>query len=745
MSDFCCENHKIAEQDRRSLLLRNLALFLVGVALHFHEIEMFFLYSVYSPVFFVVMSLMLAHVVLKDFNHVSVLNLFKTHMLPKILALYFFGSVFQISYFIPIFLFILHDAKDYLVDLKNKIGDESPFANFESIMKFDWVPSMDLIVLLSAFVTWGSSAMIIFNPLMLRGEILLHDTFLTLGIYNLGRWIRAGWQNHKLLHNHTSTVVLKEADGKTREIALDSLRKNDHIVVKSKHGILVPVSLKAVGGTVTYFHAAGEKIVTMPSAQAPELESYHTVYSGEFICQSDYISNSEPEYIAVKEQNASRGEWGVRLFLLVMYLYAFGMSASVAAASGFVAGVERLCLSLMVACPCVYLVIKPAIQHRISSLSSSLGILMHTTVLPLVHTRQTVVFDRTGTLFHPNPNNLSGAYIISDRCKEMIKNLVAQGIEVKILSGHSTDNWKEHYDATCADLEKLGVKNPQQNVIFDSTLHGENSLKYQYIQKLRKYGSFQEPSSFLTKSRCFIERFMFSRSIIMVGDDLNDMKAMEEADIAITVGKVDDRHGDDYVSYNDHISRYAHFVTSRKGIEQLHQLFPVLRSTSRYVRLLTSFSAGVATFMMASVSGYLPLACTLNPALICAFSSSYCFAITLISHSSILDYFFDLQKSYSSPEPLLQSKPQKLNEHIANNHASLFSNFMSYASFSRIFNRMNSYLSSFSQSMSVSTLLGGDRSFLSSIFLKGRNDAAFKRYDFDQSDRSSSFQPQPPQ
>ena len=148
----------------------------------------------------------------------------------------------------------------------------------------------------------------------------------------------------------------------------------------------------------------------------------------------------------------------MRLFLLAMYLYAFGMSASVAASSGFVAGVERLCLSLMVACPCVYLVIKPAIQHRISSLSNSLGILMHTTVLPLMHNRQTVVFDRTGTLFHPNSDNLSGAYIISDRCKAMIKNLVAQGIDVKILSGHSTGHWKEHYDATCADLEKLGVK-----------------------------------------------------------------------------------------------------------------------------------------------------------------------------------------------------------------------------------------------------------------------------------------------
>ena len=724
MADYCCENHKIAEHDRRSLFLRNLALFLVGVALHFHEIEKFFLYSAFAPAFFVVMSLMLAYVVLRDFNHVSLMKVFKTHMLPKILALYFVTSVFQISYYIPIFLFILHDAKDYLVELKQKIGDESPFANFESIMKFDWVPSMDLIVLLSAFVTWGSSAMIVFNPLVLRGEILLHDTFLTLGIYNLGRWIRSGWQNHKLLHNHTDTVTLKEADGKTREIALDSLRKNDHIVVKSKHGILVPVSLKAVGGSVTYFHAAGEKIVTKSSALAPELESYHTVYSGEFICQSDYVSNSEPEYIAVKEKNATRGEWGVRLFLLAMYLYAFGMSASVAASSGFVAGVERLCLSLMVACPCVYLVIKPAIQHRISSLSNSLGILMHTTVLPLMHNRQTVVFDRTGTLFHPNPDNLSGAYIISDRCKAMIKNLVAQGIDVKILSGHSTGHWKEHYDATCADLEKLGVKNPQQNVIFDSSLHGENSLKYQYIQKLRKYGSFQEPSGFLTKCRCFIERFMFSRSIIMVGDDLNDMRAMEEADIAITVGKVDDCHGDDYVSYNDHISRYAHFVTSRKGIEQLHRLFPVLRSTSRCIRLLTSISAGIATFMMASVSGFLPLVCTLNPALICAFSSSYCFAITLISHSSILDYFFDLQKSYSRSEPLLQPKPQKLNEHIADNHASVFANFMGYAWFSRIFNRMNAYLSSLSQSMSVSTLLGGDRLFLSSIFLKSHDDVS---------------------
>ena len=171
----------------------------------------------------------------------------------------------------------------------------------------------------------------------------------------------------------------------------------------------------------------------------------------------------------------------------------------------------------------------------------------------------------------------------------------------------------------------------------------------------------------------------------------------------------------------------------------------MLRSTSRCIRLLTSISAGIATFMMASVSGFLPLVCTLNPALICAFSSSYCFAITLISHSSILDYFFDLQKSYSRSEPLLQPKPQKLNEHIADNHASVFANFMGYAWFSRIFNRMNAYLSSLSQSMSVSTLLGGDRLFLSSIFLKSHDDVSCrKQYDSDQSERTS-FQPQPPQ
>jgi hypothetical protein len=679
--ESCCKHHQLEAGQRRALLSRSLVTLASGLLLHVHSLEHLLL-SLCTPAgLFTSVSALVVYLLYMDFHHIFTeswsdrLRSFACYACFGLFAYQYSMNVTPLLS-IPIYILYLSTVVSvvvlplmaYLVEKFSSITVSPRFQPSALLTKAlhkvritDFIPSMDHIVLFSALTTWVASAFVIFHPALKGAELLLSDTLMTLGVFGFGRWFRSGFQSHQLMHNHMERVQCYPMFGQSTPLMrrLDQLKCNDMLLVDNPYGVTIPTAVIAMNG-VRYLDPQSEEVRIVTESEGKQLLSHHVVYSGQVLCLDDYKAPHHQDYKKIKSQHADSKEWGIRLYIFTMYLFAVVSSLSLASTGGLVLGIERLCACLMVACPCVYMVIKPALQGLIPAISRKLGFMMNTTVLPLLYRRKTVIFDRTGTLYHPAVCASSGrhaAYVMTDAARKMIKNLVAMGVDVKILSGHSTKDWEKHLADTHQEFKNLGIDNPEQNIIFSENLHGANSLKGEYLRRVRRYGSFEVPNSWLKRMWCHVESVLFPRTIMMVGDDINDKPAMEIADLAIAVGRkvgsVDTckRCTPDNISnvvhngpsklpakspghftYHDMIAPYADFVAESRGVEHLDQLVQTLDKVSYVARMLTSVSVVVGVFFMLLVSGVIPAMLPISSSLICGFSTSYCIFVSYLVH-----------------------------------------------------------------------------------------------------------------
>lgn len=665
------------KKKKEALFWRNFFCLVFGFLLQIHAIEHVLFCGILAVPSFLSVTAVLAYVIQKDFTHIADLNLFLKKLAVSIVAVFVLRLFLGVELYtalifllvVPISRFVLknfhllaaeaHNAKQPLLStLFKKLS-----LGFHSLLSLEWIPSMDSIILLSVFFTWTVSALSIFMPGLSLGEILLHDSLLSISVFNLGRWFRSHWVSPELFHNHTQGVYVHRAStGQDEYIKVSDLKKDDviHITDQLPEGVMIPVRLYTSSTMTTqaiYRDCATEKIRTrsLLDGDSFELESHHRVYKGSFRCQEDYEPIGSKFNKKIKREHELKGEFGTRFFVFLLYLSAFIISLVTSFTAGLVLGLQKLCLLLMVCCPCVYIIIKPAIQGKIPDFAASMDLIMNAVSLPLVNSQITVVFDRTGTLFHEDPKNPEGDYIISKEATEMLKRLIDHGVDIKILSGHGVgENWEKHLKETRNLLSRLGLKNVEENIIFDRDLHGANSAKSTYIKNLKRYNHFRKNMTIRQKLFGSIQSTLFPRTIFMVGDDLNDEGAMAAADIAIAVGSLDIGQ----IAFNDKIANYAHFVTSKSGIANLHHLIPILLSSSRWVRFLIILSAVIAVMLMALVSGVVNIGLIINPAILCTFTTAYCFFITLFSYSKILDRLIGFSSAVFQEDLSQNSKMQ---------------------------------------------------------------------------------------
>ena len=679
--ESCCKHHQLEAGQRRALLARSLVTLASGLLLHVHSLEHLLL-SLCTPAgLFTSVSALVVYLLYMDFYHIfteSWADRLRSFACYACFGLFAYQYSMNITPLLSIPIYILYlstvvsvvvlPLMAYLVEKFSSITVSHRFQPSAFLTKAlhmvritDFIPSMDHIVFFSALTTWVASAFVIFHPAVKGAELLLSDTLMTLGVFGFGRWFRSGFQSHRLMHNHMERVQCYPMSGQSTPLMrrLDQLKCNDMLLVDNPYGVTIPTAVIAMKG-VRYLDPQSEEVRTVTESEGKQLLSHHVVYSGHVLCLDDHKAPHHQDYKKIKAQHADSKEWGIRLYIFTMYLFAVVSSLSLASTGGLVLGIERLCACLMVACPCVYMVTKPALQGLIPAMSRKLGFMMNTTVLPLMYRRKTVIFDRTGTLYHPAVCASSGyhaAYVMTDAARKMIKNLVAMGVDVKILSGHSTKDWEEHLADTRQEFKNLGIDNPEQNIIFSENLHGADSLKGEYLRRVRRYGSFEVPNSWLKRMWCHIESVLFPRTIMMVGDDINDKPAMEIADLAIAVGRkvgsVDTckscapdnirkavhngpsklpAKSPGHFTYHDMIAPYADFVAESSGVEHLDQLVHILDKVSYVARMLTSVSVVVGVFFMLLVSGVIPAMLPISSSLICGFSTSYCIFVSYLVH-----------------------------------------------------------------------------------------------------------------
>ncbi|MEC8881866.1 MAG: hypothetical protein VX737_01115 [Pseudomonadota bacterium] len=650
----CCDHHIKDTAAKKSLFRRSVFILALGLLLQIHVVEHFlFLGSLAMPTFLLISAIM-AYVIYSDFNHLREAHLIRKKIPLFAVFLLFFHVFMDFGYsqslllalLYPIFLNICLNVLKTIHDYSQ--GNRHFLINFRAIRDYlvdfvslEWLPSLDIIVLFSALSTWSVSAFMLMTGM--PGDLMVHDALVQIGVYNLGRWLRSHWESPDMFHNHQGSMVKIRVGDEYMDASVSSLKKGQTFRLKSKDGIIIPCHFKSVSGDCEILDTHSE---TRVGCKPNEKFILGTVaFSGEFYCESSYQNNATLENKAAKQIHSEKSEWGIRLFLFLLYAVGIISSGYTFMTAGIILGIEKLCLVLMVACPCVYLVIKPAIQNKIHKVSDELGIFMYTKSLPLLFSKPIIVFDRTNTLWHKDKNNDrdDAPFVISERSKKMLKSLVQQGYKVCILSGHATGDWKNHLINARKELAELGVEDVENNVIFDSKYHGENSEKWKVIKNLKHYGAMQKPSSMIKRCMTYLSSFLYPRAVWMVGDDINDVRAIKEATVATAIGR------GEACAHNDLLLPYCHFVTSNTGLEQLHHLLPICVNTSYVIFYLLTFSAFISSTMMALVCGLFPLQYHFNPALFCVVTTAYCFAITVFSYSNFLDdlFMFNVEEDIS--------------------------------------------------------------------------------------------------
>ena len=659
MGQACCNTHLKDQRKRESLLYRNILVLFTGVLLQFHAIEHMLFQPQIALFSLVGITAQIVYVIYKDFEHVDLVGKLKKLLFSAVLT-FMIQQALGVTVLESLLCLALLPVINYMINQYDKLSKSSEaftmktvlgrsaLNGIKSLLSMSWIPSMDVLVLLSVGLTWGVSCAAIVMP-GLQAEVLLHDSLLSLSVFNLVRWVRSGWESPELLHNHTAKVYVKRIMDNQEQIIhikASRLKKGDIIQLTEglSEGIMIPVKIAMMAGyEASYRDCAREQYVkkTLYAGESEvQLERQTMVKKGVFRCLEDYQSHRSTNNKAKRLENAENDDLGTRVFLFLMYSSAFVLSVATGLTGGIVMGVEKLCMALMVACPCVYYIICPAIQAKIPAFSASINIIMSAMSLPLVGSNKTVVFDRTGTLWHENPQDPEGDYIISDEAKNMLRELIKQGVDIKILSGHSTGNWERHLAKTKQDLQALGMRNVDDNIIFDSQLHGRDSLKGKYIRHLKRYQHFGLKPSWSQKLWGGLRAIVNPGSIIMIGDDINDKEAMKEAHIAIGIGRIRNtqQHAQDTeVAFNDEIYSFTNFITDPKGLTQLHTLLPVLSRSSVLIRSLTILSALFAIALMSVVAGFINVQITINPAFLCSFTSLYCAGIATVTQSNLLN------------------------------------------------------------------------------------------------------------
>ena len=650
----CCDHHIKDTAAKKSLFRRNVSLLALGLFLQIHVVEHFlFLGPLAIPVFFLISAIM-AYVIYSDFNHLREASLIRNKIPVFVIFLCFFNVFMNFSYSQSLLLALLYPISlNVCLNVIKSIYDYSQgnrhfLINFRAIrdslvdfVSLQWLPSLDIIVLFSALSTWSVSAFMLMSGV--PGDLMLHDALVQIGVYNLGRWLRSHWESPDMFHNHQGSIVRIRVGDEYLGAPVSSLKRGQTFKIDSKDGIIIPCHFKSLSKDCEILDTHSEtRVVCKPD----EKFILGTVaFSGEFYCESSYQNNATSENKAAKQNHSEKSEWGIRLFLFLLYAVGIISSGYTFMTAGIILGIEKLCLVLMVACPCVYLVIKPAIQNKIHKISDELGIFMYTKSLPLLFSKPIIVFDRTNTLWHKDTSNDrdDAPFVISERSKNMLKSLVKQGYKVCILSGHATGDWESHLNHARKELADLGVDDVENNVIFDSKYHGENSEKWKVIRNLKRYGTMEKPSSMIKSCLQYLSSFYYPRSVWMVGDDINDVRAIKEATVATAIGR------GETCAHNDLLLPYCHFVTSKTGLENLHHLLPICVNTSSVIFYLLTFSAFISSTMMALVCGLFPLQYHFNPAFFCLATTAYCFAITVFSYSNFLDdlFLFNVEEDIS--------------------------------------------------------------------------------------------------
>lgn len=447
-------------------------------------------------------------------------------------------------------------------------------------------PTSESTLLLFAVLNWGLTLASFLSPVKALYRNALHDALLILGITSMSSWVKQRTQTKLVAHNHGQMITIIDEHKQEKSIPASALRKGMYVVIKQS--TLIPVAVEAADDTCLITQNHAEKRVCVQN-KAP-IEANTIIHRGTLLCKEDYHSIDHK----VQRQQNEDSDALLSSFMVFSLVAAFttGLRQGLLLQS-FTAGIERFCLNLMAACPCVFMVSKPIIQSKfLSWLQKNSAIAFNR--MPTCKKPNILVFDRTHTLYDENPEDPDGPYIIKPSVKDMLRDLKNQGITLYILSGHGTGNHIGNLAACKAELQ--GIISDKR-IRFHKKYHdAQTAEKKEVISNLQLYGSFDAPEHYLSRIFCYLKRLFRPNIVGMIGDGSNDSAAIEQAHFSVCVGKSRD-------SFNNQALRASHFCCAQNDLPDLASLVNIFGNMQKNVGRFTIAALTYNLCMMLCVNG----------------------------------------------------------------------------------------------------------------------------------------------
>lgn len=412
--------------------------------------------------------------------------------------------------------------------------------------------SIESSIVVSSVLAWVCSVAGLFFSAHFPFGVFFHDSLLAVGAYQVGNYFRDMYRDQLMNSGDGYPRVMIE--GQERDCL--QLKSGQAFIPKSPNKPLLfpfPITATEFFGFV---NSDAEE-----SREKKENASF-TIPAHTFFTYSK--GTLEVKESPVQPNRAKKEEPQNFLFFIMMVSLASGAFAAWQSAS-VLAGFSQFAISIMGACPCVFVFSRPIIGIRAMRCAAEKGVPVNSDEI-FKEPIDTFVFDRTNTLYHPPV--LGADYQLSVSGSDLVKGLKDRG-HVMVLSGHEGVSAEDRRRACARELNI-----PLENILFGC------KEKRKQLDHIKSHGVFLGQ---IARGSSF--------RVMYVGDGENDINALDIADVAVAVGA------------NTQVQGASHLRIDKDKIHKLLDLVDIIDQTAPWMKGLTAAAYAYNLIMLMMVNG----------------------------------------------------------------------------------------------------------------------------------------------